>query len=464
MDTLTRTDGSAGGLEPIRRRLPAVAGSVPTLRRLARGYAERAGLDAGTVALVELAVTEAVTNAVLHAFVDRPPGTVELGARADGAMLVIHVRDDGRGFTPRHDSPGLGLGVPVIGQCSAHLALGRNPDGEGTDVQMHFHLGPAAPVGPRALTAEEQADVRRRLEGILGAVDDAITVVSADGRMVFCNQAAAELLGATSPAELVGAQGGELAARFRITREDGEPVTYADLPHVRVLAGRPAEPLLSRSVHLASGRSRWLLTTSRPLQDDAGLLAVNTIRDVTETKEAERRQRFLARAAEILAADQEVEQAFRRLVDLAVPDFVDWCAIDLAGPDGVLERMVLAHRDPRKLQAAREIHARFPPDPATDEGAYRVLRSGEPLFVPDLPDDLLAAGVPDPEHLRLLRGLGMRSVVIVPVATPSSVLGTLTLVHADSQRAFTPDDVTFAADLGRRAGVALDTARRLADR
>jgi anti-sigma regulatory factor (Ser/Thr protein kinase) len=461
MSTSTRPTGPAPGLEPVRLRLRAEPAAVPAFRRLAGEYAARTGLEAADVALVELAVTEAVTNAVVHAFVDRPPGTVELRVRADGAMLVIHVRDDGRGFTPRHDSPGLGLGVPVIGQCSAHLALGRNPDGEGTDVQMHFHLGPAAPVGPRVLTAEEQADVRLRLEGILGAVGEAITVSGGDGRLVFCNQAAAEQLGAASPAELVGAQGGELAARFRITREDGEPVTFADLPHVQVLAGRPAEPLLSRSVHLESGRSRWLLTTSRPLQDDAGLLAVNTIRDVTADKESERRQRFLAQAAEILAADHDIEVAFRRLVALAVPNLVDWCAIDLAGDDGRLERVVLAHRDPAKVQAAHDIQARFPPDATADEGVYRVLRSGEPLFVPDLPDELLAAGVADPEHLRLLRSIGMRSVLIVPIVAADAVLGTVTLVQADSQRRFTQDDVAFAADVGRRAGVAMDTARRL---
>ncbi|MCW2958935.1 MAG: putative histidine kinase, hybrid, partial [Solirubrobacterales bacterium] len=210
-----------------------------------------------------------------------------------------------------------------------------------------------------------------------------------------------------------------------------------------------------------SGRSRWLLTTSRALQDDAGLLAVNTIRDVTVAKEAERRQRFLARAGEILAASHDLDATFGQLAALAVPDLVDWCAVDVARDDGTLRRVALAHRDPDKLVLAQEIQERFPPDPDSDEGAYRVLRTGEPLFMPDLPDDLLADRIADPAHLRLVRRIGMRSALVVPMTAGGLVLGVVSLVQADSQRAFTEDDLAFAADVGRRGGVAIDTARRL---
>jgi GAF domain-containing protein len=100
----------------------------------------------------------------------------------------------------------------------------------------------------------------------------------------------------------------------------------------------------------------------------------------------------------------------------------------------------------------------------TDEGVYAVLRSGEPLFIPELADEVLAAGVPDPEHLALLRQVGMRSVLLTPMAARGRTLAVLTLVTADSARAFGPADLEFAMAVSRRAGLAIDTAQRFAER
>jgi hypothetical protein len=88
--------------------------------------------------------------------------------------------------------------------------------------------------------------------------------------MVFANQAAVRLLEALDVDALLATRPGELAARFRITREDGSPVTVDDLPGQRLVTGRPGAPLLTRSVHRASGRERWLLTKASLLDDEGG--------------------------------------------------------------------------------------------------------------------------------------------------------------------------------------------------
>jgi anti-sigma regulatory factor (Ser/Thr protein kinase) len=448
-------------LQPEHRRLElrcaAEPASVPELRTVTREYAALLSLEPQLTYEVCLAVTEAVTNAVLHAFVDRAPGTITLIAEPADRQVVFSVRDDGRGLTPRMDSPGLGLGIPMLGRLCAHFDVGPGPGGTGTEVRMVFD----APH----LRAGVEPGLRGRLEQVLGALADPITVSDAHGRMVYANQPAAELLGAASPQEVVDGASAELAARFLITLPDGRPVQLADLPDQRVLAGEQPEPLLTRSVHLTSGRARWLLTTSTALQDDelaAERLAVNVIRDVTATTEAAYRQRFLADAGERLASSLDLADTFEQIAALAVPTLADWCAVDIADGHGVLQRVALAHRDPEKVTLGREIHARFPPDPATDEGVYAVLRTGEPLFIPELPDELLESGVPDREHLRLLRELGMRSVLLTPMVGRGRTLGVLTLVTADSERAFGPDDLEFAMAIARRAGLAVDTAQRFA--
>ena len=86
---------------------------------------------------VALAVTEAVTNAVLHAFIDREPGTIRVSAAAGPDELTVVVTDDGIGMRPRPDSPGLGLGLPTIGRLAALVDL-RVPEGGGTELSMTF--------------------------------------------------------------------------------------------------------------------------------------------------------------------------------------------------------------------------------------------------------------------------------------------------------------------------------------
>src|SRR3954470_6704686 len=113
--------------------LPAEPASVTALRGHVRGFAEAHGVRAEEVVDVTLAVTEAVTNSVIHAFVGRVPGTVRVAAATGADELTVIVTDDGRGMQPRADSPGLGLGLPTIGRLAALVDL-REPEGGGTEL------------------------------------------------------------------------------------------------------------------------------------------------------------------------------------------------------------------------------------------------------------------------------------------------------------------------------------------
>ena len=118
-------------------QLPADPESVSAARTAVREFAETHGVDEIVLMDVALAVTEAVTNAVLHAFIDREPGTVRVSAAAGPDELTVVVTDDGIGMRPRPDSPGLGLGLPTIGRLAALVDL-RVPKGGGTELSMTF--------------------------------------------------------------------------------------------------------------------------------------------------------------------------------------------------------------------------------------------------------------------------------------------------------------------------------------
>jgi GAF domain-containing protein len=128
-------------------------------------------------------------------------------------------------------------------------------------------------------------------------------------------------------------------------------------------------------------------------------------------------------------------------------------------PDGQLETVALAHIDPAKVAFAEEIVRRYPTNPDTTVGVPNVLRTGRPELYPYVSDDLLAAAAMDPEHLRITRGLGASSVLIVPLTGSSGTFGALTLVNAESGRAFGDADLTFAEEVARRAVVAVENAR-----
>jgi serine/threonine-protein kinase RsbW len=114
----------------------AVAGNVPPLRHTAVRAARWIGLDESIVKRMALAVSEAATNAVLHAFPDGP-GTVHLVVFEDDSVVEVVVADDGIGLTPRADSPGLGLGLGLIAEIADELRI-RTPPSGGTEIRMRF--------------------------------------------------------------------------------------------------------------------------------------------------------------------------------------------------------------------------------------------------------------------------------------------------------------------------------------
>ena len=120
--------------------LPARAENVAVVRHAIGGLGEALEIDDQTLSDVKLAVTEACTNAVVHAYPDGE-GPLEVAAYVGDERLMLVVRDEGRGIVPRTDSPGLGLGLPLIATLADALELGSD-DVDRTEVRMTFRLRP----------------------------------------------------------------------------------------------------------------------------------------------------------------------------------------------------------------------------------------------------------------------------------------------------------------------------------
>jgi GAF domain-containing protein/anti-sigma regulatory factor (Ser/Thr protein kinase) len=188
-------------------------------------------------------------------------------------------------------------------------------------------------------------------------------------------------------------------------------------------------------------------------------LAVDNARLYQEAENARDRLSFMAKASEVLSASLDLDQTLQQVAMLAVSSLADWCTIELLEDDGQLRNAATAHVDPHQVKLAQELRAKYPIDPDDPAGVPNVIRTGRSELYPQITDELLVGAARDEEHLRLMRGLGLRSVLVVPLTARGHTLGAITLVSAESGRQYGVDDLRFAEELAHRAGVAVDNSR-----
>jgi PAS domain S-box-containing protein len=119
----------------------------------------------------------------------------------------------------------------------------------------------------------------------------------------------------------------------------------------------------------------------------------------------------------------------------------------------------VAHSDPRKLVLAEKYSRQFPEELRDDRGAGLMLRTGESQLQPEIGDEMLAQAAQNPEHLRMIRQIGIRSYMAAPMLANGRAVGVIRFVSSDTERRFTKEDLRLAEALAHRAGTAVDNAR-----
>jgi PAS domain S-box-containing protein len=205
------------------------------------------------------------------------------------------------------------------------------------------------------------------------------------------------------------------------------------------------------------GRYACVLHRGCAVRDERGrpLRMVGSLMDVTERKQAEDAQRFLARASELLDSSLDCEATLSALARLAVPTLADYCLIDLVEDDGMLRRVGAAHADPaRERLLRRDESVRLDGD-AEQHPVLAVVRTGQAVLVPDCSPEVLDRIAHDRAHRAGLVAVGLRSFMIVPLLAHERVLGAITLAVCDEGRRYQPVDLVVAEDLARRAATAI---------
>ena len=288
-----------------------------------------------------------------------------------------------------------------------------------------------------------------RLGGILQTITDAIVIVDQAGVIGFAN-AAAEQLFERPTSELVG-------------QIFGLPVMTGETAEVDVVRKRG-----NIVAELRASVIEW----------DGAPAAIVSLRDITERKRAEererkliheqvarveaeaseRRARFLTEVGTALADSLDYNLTLQRLARLAVPFLGDWCVVDVIEEDGRMRRVAVAYADPAHADLAAAIK-KLPTEHNVQLGVSQVLRARHAELIPQLSAEHIQKLSAQPERAELIRRIAPRSAMIVPLAARGRPLGTILLASAQSHRTYQERDLEFAEEVAGRAAIAIDNAR-----
>jgi serine phosphatase RsbU (regulator of sigma subunit)/anti-sigma regulatory factor (Ser/Thr protein kinase) len=178
--------------------------------------------------------------------------------------------------------------------------------------------------------------------------------------------------------------------------------------------------------------------------------------------EPQRALAFLAEASAVLARSLDYERTLAEVAQLAVPEFADWCGVDVVQPDGSLRQITSGHPDPRMEEYLMELRRRYRREKGASEGAMHVIASGES----ELQTDVRGApriDISSDEESGLYQSLSPRSYMIVPMVARGRTTGALTFLSTREGRHYTEIDLDFAHHLARRFALATDNARLYQD-
>jgi GAF domain-containing protein len=192
---------------------------------------------------------------------------------------------------------------------------------------------------------------------------------------------------------------------------------------------------------------------------DACAQALDRARALADARETADKLAFLADASVEFASSLDARTTLMNLAHLLVPRLGDWCSVQTVDGD-TLETVAIAHVDPDKVAFAEEWQSYYPPDLADDTAVARVIRTGKPELYPSSATKCWSRAPAAPNSSTSPDSSSSVAAWWVPISTADGVLGTITLLYAESGRRYDDDDLLLATELAARAGIAVERARQ----
>lgn len=307
----------------------------------------------------------------------------------------------------------------------------------------------------RAEARHKAAHLEIRLNSLLNQLEVGVFRAALDGRLLEANQAFLQLLGVNT---LLQAQNFRLSDIFPRSQEI---LQYQE-------ERSPQDQLQSweGQFYRDDGTTLWVKWSETLTNTDGELVIDGLVEDISDVydelrlrKRSEDALQLLAQAGSILTSSLDYETTLANVANLTVPALADWCALDIVEENGSIRRFAVVHQDPAKVEWARQLQGRYPIDPNAQHGVANVLRTKKPEIYSIIADEQLVANARDAEHLHILREMGLKSAIIMPLLARGRILGVLTLIASESGRTYNSFDLSIAEELATRAALAIDNGR-----
>ncbi len=324
-----------------------------------------------------------------------------------------------------------------------------------TPVRM---VGVNIEITDRKQAEEAYKESEARKSAFFETALDAIITMDHKEKMVEFNPAAEKVFGYTHE-EAVGRELASLIIppEYRESHRKG-------LAHYLVSS---EGKLLNRRINITAQRKDGTLfpveLTIMKVQKEGNPLFTSTLRDITRRKHIENNIQFLSEASKVLSSSLDYQTTLATVANLAIRSVADWCAIDIVSKDESIERLAVAHKDPKKVIFLQELQRLYPPDPNSSSLTKEVIKSGNARLLAEVTDEMLKKRSHNEEHYRLLKQLGFSSVIIVPLYAKEKELGSIMFVLAELGHHYTQVDMVMAEQLGSRAALAIENARLYAE-
>ncbi len=302
---------------------------------------------------------------------------------------------------------------------------------------------------------------------------DAITLTDLSGKIIYCNQRTAELFGFGEIGNIIG----QNFYTF-ITPEDESKAIDSENKTIKEGSTRDIQYTFIKkdgTRFFAEVNTSLLLDPEGKPKAFIGDIRDNTKRKNIEEKlaasldvveqarkqsdESRKKLQFLAEASNILNSSLDYHSTLASVAELITPKLADWCLIDLLNQNNELVRIAASNIQQDKTQLAQAVLKKITANPKATKGVYKVLKTGKPEIYSHIDDPFLIEYSKDDAQLKLLREMGIKSVMIVPLHARGKILGTIILISSDSGRIFNSMDLTITEDLAYRAGLAIDNAQ-----
>lgn len=379
----------------------------------------------------------------------------ELEARRPDLVLADHSLSAFRGVEALHLARQRYPDVPFIfvsGGFGEERAVESMKEGA-TDYVLKDQLGRLGPVVRRALDEATRRRDQERAEHQLRLLADRlpslISYIDPDSKYQFANEAYRRWFG-LKPGELTGK---------RIWEVMGQAAYEAIRPFaVRALGGERVE--FEALIPFKTAGPRWVSASYTPdVGPDGKIVGFFVLAtDITARKVVEERNAFLSEATGLLLSSLGYETTLVNITRLAVPRVADWCSLCFE-ENGRIRPLEIIHQDPERIARLKSILSRYPLPPDLSFAYPKVLRTGTWDLVSEVTDDHLREAARNEENFELLRRIGFRSLLTVPLIVAGRTVAALTLANSESERRFTREDVAFAEELARRAALAMENAR-----